>query len=97
MRLDLFWRHAVIERGDHNHRNVDVWKQIDWHTRNCCCADHRDDQTDHDDEERITQRKTGHLLRLRLMEARDCIDLRLHQLSGLVRRQIRGNDPITLF
>ena len=51
--LDLFRRHAVVERRDHHHRDVDVRKHVDRHAHQRRAANHCDDQRDDDDEVRV--------------------------------------------
>ncbi len=65
--LDLLRRHAAIERGHHDHRNVDRRKKIDWHAIHRDHADHDDREAQHKNEERILDCKTRHwrLLRIR--------------------------------
>ena len=45
-------RHAVVERGHHDYRHVDLGKQIHRHADDGDHADQRHHQAKHDDEER---------------------------------------------
>ena len=58
--LDLLGRHAAVEGGDHDLRNVDVGKEVHRHAHHAGDADHRHDQTDDDDEVRVADGKARH-------------------------------------
>ncbi len=95
--FDLFRRHAVVERGDHNDRNVDVGKKIDRHARDGRHADHRDDQANHDDEEGIANRETGHLLAASGFAGIGQLrQLGLDYLPGLERTEVAHDYAIAL-
>src|ERR1035438_4063196 len=59
--LNLFWGHAGIKRCHHHHGNIDAGKEIHRHARHRRYADHCDDQAQHDDEERMSDGKPGHV------------------------------------
>ena len=58
--LDLLWRHARVEGRYDNDRNLNRWKEIYRHTRNCCNSDNHDDHARHENKERILDCKEGH-------------------------------------
>ena len=58
--LDVLGRHAGVERGDHDLRQIDGRKQIHRHARHAGDPDHRQRQADDDDEVRIANRKAWH-------------------------------------
>ena len=75
--LDLLGRHAVVERGDDDLRDVDVGKQVDGHAHDAREPDDGDDQPDDDDEVRVANGESGH--QRRLLRRRRRHDLRRDQ------------------
>ena len=58
--LDLFGRHAVVERRDDHLRDVDVGEQIDRHPHEARQPDDDHDQADDDDEVGVAEGKSRH-------------------------------------
>ena len=59
-RLDFFRRHSRIESGNNDFGDIDGGKQIHGHANQARNADDGDNQTDHNDEVRISNRKSRH-------------------------------------
>ena len=62
--LDLFRRHAGIERGHDHHRDVHRGEHVDGHADETRHAHDRDEQADNDDEIWIAYGKAGHDIKL---------------------------------
>ena len=58
--FDLLWRHAVVERGHHHYRHVNLGKQIHRHLSNVDHSHKRNQQAKHDDEKRKPESKFRH-------------------------------------
>src|SRR6185437_7070979 len=58
--LDLLRRHAVIESGYYDLRDVDGRKEIDWHARQTRHAYYQDQQANYDDQVRVADREPRH-------------------------------------
>ncbi len=58
--FDLLRRHAAVERRHHDHGNLDLREQVHGHAEHCGHADHNDAEAQHQDEERILDRKPRH-------------------------------------
>ena len=58
--FDLLRRHAGIEGGDRDHRQIDGWKHVYGHIRSADGAKDHHHQTEHNDEVWIANGKAGH-------------------------------------
>jgi len=58
--FDLLGRHAVVKRSHHNHRHIDLGKQVDRHTHDIHYADKRYHQAQHQDEVGESEGKLRH-------------------------------------
>ena len=94
--FDLLRRHAAVERGHHDDRNLDLRKQIDRHARHRGHADHDDDQAEHQNEERMLDGKTGHrpLLRSRSARCGKRFLLGLDQFARLIAAQVADDHSL---
>src|SRR4029077_6897449 len=60
VRLDLLRRHSVVKSCDHHYRDLYLREQIDRHSRNRRYTHDENRQAQHQNEERIFDRKTRH-------------------------------------
>ena len=56
--FDLLRRHAAVERGHDDDRNLDFGKQVHRHAIHGSDADHNNGEAEHQDEERVLDRKS---------------------------------------
>src|ERR1700758_879699 len=93
IRLNLFWRHAVIEGGNQHDGNVNRRKHVNRHLDDAGYAKYADKQAEDNDEIRMSQRKRWHkkaLLRLQSMGEGHSITRMLHTLITLVSIAVPG-------
>ena len=97
--LNLLWGHAAVERGYHDDRDLDLWKQINRHARHRGYPDNDHDQAEHQNEERMLDGETGHFRLLRTRPAgciREGTLLGLYQFARLIAAQIADDHSLPL-
>ena len=56
--FNILGRHTRVESGNHGLRQIDSWEEIHRHAGQTDQPDYANRQADHDDEVRVTNRKT---------------------------------------